>query len=65
LGSALLAIAGALFFGVGFGRVMQLVHVRAGCSSCRPPGPTTGATGWFWSVARPRDLLAPGRQPLL
>jgi hypothetical protein len=37
LGSALLAIAGALFFGVGCGRVMQLVHVRAGCSSC----PTT------------------------
>jgi membrane protein len=29
LGSALLAIAGALFFGLGFGRVLQLVHVRA------------------------------------
>ena len=29
LGSALLAIAGALFFGVGFGRVLQLVHARA------------------------------------
>jgi len=29
LGSALLAIAGALFFGIGFGRVLQLVHVRA------------------------------------
>ena len=29
LGSALLAIAGALFFGVGFGRVLQLMHVRA------------------------------------
>jgi len=29
LGSALLAIAGALFFGVGFGRVLQLVHTRA------------------------------------
>jgi membrane protein len=28
-GSALLAIAGALFFGVGFGRVLQLVHARA------------------------------------
>src|SRR5436305_1504616 len=29
LGSALLAVAGALFFGLGFGRVLQLVHVRA------------------------------------
>jgi membrane protein len=29
LGSALFAIAGALFFGLGFGRVLQLVHVRA------------------------------------
>jgi len=29
LGSALLAIGGALFFGVGFGRVLQLVHARA------------------------------------
>src|SRR4029079_15069085 len=29
LGSALLAIAGALFFGLGFGRVLQLVHSRA------------------------------------
>lgn len=29
LGSALLAIAGALFFGLGFGKVLQLVHVRA------------------------------------
>jgi membrane protein len=29
LGSALLAIAGALFFGLNFGRVLQLVHVRA------------------------------------
>ena len=29
LGTALLAIAGALFFGLGFGRVLQLVHVRA------------------------------------
>jgi membrane protein len=29
LGSALLAIAGALFFGLGFGRVLQLVHMRA------------------------------------
>jgi membrane protein len=29
LGSALLAIAGALLFGVNFGRVLQLVHVRA------------------------------------
>jgi membrane protein len=28
LGSALFAIAGALFFGVNFGRVLQLVHVR-------------------------------------
>ena len=28
-GTALLAIAGALFFGLGFGRVLQLVHVRA------------------------------------
>src|SRR5262249_34772079 len=29
LGSALLAIAGALVFGLGFGRVLQLVHTRA------------------------------------
>jgi membrane protein len=29
LGSALLAVAGALFFGIGFGRVLQLVHARA------------------------------------
>jgi uncharacterized BrkB/YihY/UPF0761 family membrane protein len=29
LGSAILAIAGALFFGLGFGRVLQLVHARA------------------------------------
>jgi membrane protein len=29
LGSALLAIAGALVFGIGFGRVLQLVHSRA------------------------------------
>jgi membrane protein len=29
LASALLAIAGALFFGLGFGRVLQLVHARA------------------------------------
>lgn len=29
LGSALLAIAGALVFGVGFGRVLQLVYARA------------------------------------
>jgi membrane protein len=29
LGSALIAIGGALFFGLGFGRVLQLVHMRA------------------------------------
>jgi membrane protein len=29
LGSALFAIAGALFFGLGFGRVLQLIHARA------------------------------------
>ena len=29
LGSAVLAIGGALFFGLGFGRVLQLVHARA------------------------------------
>jgi len=29
LGSAVLAIAGALVFGLGFGRVLQLVHARA------------------------------------
>lgn len=29
LGSALFAIAGALFFGLGFGRVLQLIHMRA------------------------------------
>jgi uncharacterized BrkB/YihY/UPF0761 family membrane protein len=28
LGSALLAVAGALFFGLNFGRVLQLVHAR-------------------------------------
>ncbi len=28
LGSALFAVAGALFFGLGFGRVLQLVHSR-------------------------------------
>ena len=28
LGSAVLAIAGALFFGVAFGRVLQLVYIR-------------------------------------
>jgi len=29
LGSAVLAVAGALFFGLGYGRVLQLVHARA------------------------------------
>jgi uncharacterized BrkB/YihY/UPF0761 family membrane protein len=29
LGSAVIAVAGALFFGLGFGRVLQLVHARA------------------------------------
>jgi uncharacterized BrkB/YihY/UPF0761 family membrane protein len=29
LGAVLFAIAGALFFGLGFGRVLQLVHARA------------------------------------
>jgi membrane protein len=29
LGSALFAVAGALFFGLGFGRVLQLVHARS------------------------------------
>jgi membrane protein len=29
LGAALLAVASALFFGLGFGRVLQLVHARA------------------------------------
>jgi uncharacterized BrkB/YihY/UPF0761 family membrane protein len=29
LGSALLAVASALFFGLGFGRVLQLVHARS------------------------------------
>jgi membrane protein len=29
LGAALFAIVGALFFGLGFGRVLQIVHVRA------------------------------------
>jgi membrane protein len=36
LGSALLAIASALFFGLGFGRVLQVVHVRAWQLSLRP-----------------------------
>jgi len=35
-GAALLAIAGALFFGLGFGRVLQLVHVRAWRITVRP-----------------------------
>ena len=38
LGSALLAIAGALFFGLNFGRVLQLVHLRA----WRLPPPARG-----------------------
>jgi membrane protein len=29
LGSALIAVAGALFFGLGFGRVLQVVHAHA------------------------------------
>jgi membrane protein len=29
LGSALFAVAGALFFGLGFGRVLQLIHARS------------------------------------
>lgn len=36
LGSALLAIASALFFGLGFGKVLQLVHVRAWRLAFRP-----------------------------
>ena len=36
LGSALLAIAGALVFGIGFGKVLQLVHVRAWKLDLRP-----------------------------
>jgi membrane protein len=38
LGSALFAIAGALFFGLGFGRVLQLVHVRAWRIALPPHG---------------------------
>jgi membrane protein len=36
LGSALFAVAGALFFGLGFGRVLQLVHARAWRISLQP-----------------------------
>jgi uncharacterized BrkB/YihY/UPF0761 family membrane protein len=36
LGSALLAIASALVFGVGFGKVLQLVHARAWKLDLRP-----------------------------
>ncbi len=36
LGSAVLAILGALFFGVGFGKVLQLVHARAWELPIRP-----------------------------
>ena len=36
LGSAVLAILGALFFGVGFGKVLQLVHARAWELPLRP-----------------------------
>ena len=36
LGSAVLAIIGALFFGVGFGKVLQLVHARAWELPLRP-----------------------------
>jgi len=36
LGSALFAIAGALVFGVGFGKVLQLVHARAWKLDLRP-----------------------------
>jgi uncharacterized BrkB/YihY/UPF0761 family membrane protein len=36
LGSALFAIASALFFGIGFGRVLQLVHARAWQLELRP-----------------------------
>jgi membrane protein len=38
LGSALFAIASALFFGLGFGRVLQLVHVRAWKLNLEPTG---------------------------
>jgi membrane protein len=46
LGSALLAIAGALFFGLGFGRVVQLVHVRA----WQLPAPSRQADQWRYAV---------------
>jgi membrane protein len=36
LGSAVLAVLGALFFGVGFGKVLQLVHARAWELPIRP-----------------------------
>jgi membrane protein len=36
LGSALLAVGGALLFGLGFGRVLQLVYARAWRLSLRP-----------------------------
>ena len=36
LGSALFAIAGALFFGLNFGKVIQLVHIRAWRLELRP-----------------------------
>jgi membrane protein len=42
LGSALFAIAGALFFGLNFGRVLQLVHIRAWKLDLRPRGSDIG-----------------------
>jgi membrane protein len=38
LASALLAIASALFFGLGFGKVLQLVHARAWRIALKPQG---------------------------
>jgi uncharacterized BrkB/YihY/UPF0761 family membrane protein len=46
LGSALLAIAGALFFGLAFGRVLQLVHSRAWRLTLEPTQADQGRYGF-------------------
>jgi uncharacterized BrkB/YihY/UPF0761 family membrane protein len=55
LGSALLAIASALVFGVGFGKVLQLVHARAWKLDLRPR--TTDQIGYGVVLASLYGLL--------
>ena len=63
LGSALFATAGALFFGLGFGRVLQRVHARArplplpkrGVAARRSTRRScSGCTGSCWSLSSSR-----------